>query len=188
MSPLTSIWPKRRMYSGRPSAVGCYQFRHVHFKWWKKNKIGTYCHKDDAQNVDTTIIVVPASRVKLLYCWRRFVRSCQSVNAMPLSPGQRVAQHLSCFLNMEVTSFQEAQNMSVFGYLLKRWKRDQGNYLRNNEVWLETRIADKMICSTCIRLIYKYRVSCNMYLSLVRFLKPLSELDEFTLLIHRQFT
>jgi len=75
----------------------------------------------------TFVMVVPATRVELLYSdgWRVDIE--QTINAIQLPPGQRVTQHLTCFLYVELTCSQESQDVTIFRYLDIIRTRGQSN-------------------------------------------------------------
>ena len=82
-------------------------------------------HRQKASSVTvlralTPVKVVPATRVIGLHDLRCLVGLQQSVNVMQFSPGQRVNQHLSCLLNVEVTCSQEPQYVCILGNLVKK--------------------------------------------------------------------
>lgn len=58
-------------------------------------------------------MVVPAAGVVFLYRQRWVVGVEESVDSMQLPPGQGVAQHLTCFLDVEVTRLEKSQDVRV---------------------------------------------------------------------------
>lgn len=62
----------------------------------------------------TSVVVVPAAGVVVLKNLRRAPGFQQVVHLVLLPPGQRLAQDLPCFVDVEVSGPQEAQDVLVF--------------------------------------------------------------------------
>lgn len=66
---------------------------------------------------------MPASAVVVLDHWWWFVGIEKVIDVVQFPPRERVAQHFTCFLNVEVPRSQEPQNVGVFRDLeIKHYK------------------------------------------------------------------
>ena len=62
----------------------------------------------------TFIVVMPSAGEILLDRHWRFISAGQSIDTTQLSPCQRMTEHLTSFLDVELSRLQEPQNVLIF--------------------------------------------------------------------------
>lgn len=77
----------------------------------------------------TSVMMVPPSGVVILQQLRPLPRVQQEVHLVLLPPGERLAQELPGFVQVEISSPEEAQHVLIFGNL----RRDDRRKIKNKK-------------------------------------------------------